>query len=314
MRKLAISRRYSILFAVILILSGAAFAQDEKYSVPAKWESYSAREKNVSFLMPRLPVVIEQSESCRGEQSHDYAAYTDGAAYVVRITSKVKPPDYCDRKRNFDENNFSDRIKDVKTEFRDDSKTEGKISEEAVIKITGSGKIVKLVNDYKNKRWFEFAVYGADEKKDAVKNFLAALKTDETAAGINIGQGAERTYGDDSGVTEEVKIERDGKPETVKKLLVKIEDQSAIPIRVILKPRASYTEAARRSSVQGRVVLRATFKANGGVGDISVIVGLGSGLTEEAIKAAQKIVFIPAQRDGRRYSVSKPVEYSFTIY
>lgn len=85
-------------------------------------------------------------------------------------------------------------------------------------------------------------------------------------------------------------------------------------VKVLSKPRADYTNEARANSVQGKVVLRVTFKADGTIGTIGVISGLPDGLTERAIEAAKGIKFKPAMRDGVPYSVTKPVEYTFTIY
>lgn len=85
-------------------------------------------------------------------------------------------------------------------------------------------------------------------------------------------------------------------------------------VKIISKPRANYTDAARTNSVQGKVVLRVTFAANGQIGAISVIAGLPDGLTEQAIEAARGIKFEPATRGDVPYSVTKPVEYTFTIY
>jgi TonB family protein len=85
-------------------------------------------------------------------------------------------------------------------------------------------------------------------------------------------------------------------------------------VKILSKPRANYTDAARQNQVQGKVVLRVTFSANGSIGQISVISGLGNGLTEQAIAAARGIRFEPAKRAGVPYSVQKPVEYTFTIY
>ncbi len=87
-----------------------------------------------------------------------------------------------------------------------------------------------------------------------------------------------------------------------------------VGVQILSKPRANYTDAARQNQVQGKVVLRVTFSANGTIGGISVISGLGNGLTEQAIAAARGIKFEPAKRGGVPYSVTKPVEYSFTIY
>ena len=85
-------------------------------------------------------------------------------------------------------------------------------------------------------------------------------------------------------------------------------------ITIISKPRALYTENARKNEVQGKVVLRVTFMADGQIGSISIISGLPDGLTEQAINAAKGIKFEPAKRNEKTYTVTKPVEYTFTIY
>lgn len=85
-------------------------------------------------------------------------------------------------------------------------------------------------------------------------------------------------------------------------------------VKILSKPRANYTPEARTNNIQGKVVLRVTFGANGAIGAISVINGLPDGLTEAAKEAAKGIKFKPATRGGVPYSVSKPVEYTFTIY
>lgn len=87
----------------------------------------------------------------------------------------------------------------------------------------------------------------------------------------------------------------------------------ASSVKIISKPRADYTEEARFNQVQGKVVLRVVFTAKGEIGGIFPVKELPDGLTEQAIAAARKIKFKPATRDGVPYSVSKPVEYTFTI-
>jgi TonB family protein len=316
MRKLIKSIYYVIALIIILIFHHQVFSQIETYSVAAKWELYSVKDQKVSFLMPRLPILIEGGDQCFGEITQDYAAYTDGVVYTVRITSKAEPRESCLEKRKFDEKNFVNRVNELKQNLADETNSANNISKDSIIKLTGKDKVVKLINDFYNKRWFEFAVYGADEAKTDVKNFLASFKIEKQTTGIEIGQGAEQVFGDDvSDSIIETKITNDkGIVETVKKILVKTDSNETRGITVIMKPRANYTEGARQTQIQGKVVLRVNFYANGAIGNVSVISGLRYGLTEEAVKAARKIVFLPAQRDGVRYSVTKPVEYNFYIY
>lgn len=85
-------------------------------------------------------------------------------------------------------------------------------------------------------------------------------------------------------------------------------------IRITSKPRANYTDAARQNQVQGTVTLRVTFLANGSIGSISTVSGLPNGLTEQAIAAARGMRFEPAKKGGVPYTVTKQVQYNFTLY
>lgn len=85
-------------------------------------------------------------------------------------------------------------------------------------------------------------------------------------------------------------------------------------LRILSKPRANYTDAARENSAHGAVRLRVTFLASGEIGAITPVNSLPDGLTEQSIAAARKIKFEPATRDGVPLSVTKIVEYTFTLY
>lgn len=87
-----------------------------------------------------------------------------------------------------------------------------------------------------------------------------------------------------------------------------------VGVKIISKPRPSYTDSARVNNIQGTVVLRVTFLANGQVGGVSVVRGLSNGLNEQAIAAAKSIRFEPAKRGGVPYSVQKTIEYNFAIF
>lgn len=83
---------------------------------------------------------------------------------------------------------------------------------------------------------------------------------------------------------------------------------------IVYKEKARYTEAARQNQVQGTVVLRATFSADGRITDIRVVRGLPMGLTENAIMAAQRIRFQPAIRNGVPITVNASLEFNFALY
>lgn len=85
-------------------------------------------------------------------------------------------------------------------------------------------------------------------------------------------------------------------------------------VKILSKPRAPYTDSARQQNIQGKVILRVTFQSNGQIGAITPVSGLPGGLTERAIAAARGITFEPAMKNGVPYSVTRTIEYSFTIY
>ena len=85
-------------------------------------------------------------------------------------------------------------------------------------------------------------------------------------------------------------------------------------VKILSKPRANYTDAARLNVVQGTVVLKVTFLASGAIGQITVVKGLSNGLTEQAVAAARAIRFEPAKVNGKAVSVTKTIEYNFAIF
>ena len=81
------------------------------------------------------------------------------------------------------------------------------------------------------------------------------------------------------------------------------------PVEILAKPNPIYTEEARKLRLEGEVLLEVLFPASGGtVQVIRVIRGLGHGLDEAAVRAAQQIRYKPAKRDGQ------PVDFPATIH
>ena len=86
------------------------------------------------------------------------------------------------------------------------------------------------------------------------------------------------------------------------------------PLRIISKPRATYTDAARTNAVTGSVLLKVTLLASGQVGSITPVKRLPHGLTEQAIAAARQIRFEPKKVNGVPVSSIITLDYGFTIY
>lgn len=78
-------------------------------------------------------------------------------------------------------------------------------------------------------------------------------------------------------------------------------------VNLTTKPTPAYTSLAKAKKIQGQVVLRVTFTADGKVKVINVEKSLGYGLDEAAIKAVQTCKFTAATRNG------KPVDFTTNI-
>jgi TonB family protein len=71
------------------------------------------------------------------------------------------------------------------------------------------------------------------------------------------------------------------------------------PVEITYKPNPVYTDEARSLKLQGEVLLEVSFGANGTLHVNRVVRGLGHGLDDAAINAANKMRFKPALRSGQ---------------
>jgi TonB family protein len=88
---------------------------------------------------------------------------------------------------------------------------------------------------------------------------------------------------------------------------------TATSLEVLSKPAVQYTAEARQQKIQGDVVLRVTFTANGQVVVQSVVRSLGHGLDEEARRVAQLIKFRPATRNGQPVDLTTNITITFQL-
>jgi len=85
-------------------------------------------------------------------------------------------------------------------------------------------------------------------------------------------------------------------------------DAAPTAVEITYKPRPAYTEEARKLKVEGEVLVRVMFSATGQLKVLGVTRGLGHGLDENAIRAAEQIRFKPAAREGT------PVDSTATVH
>jgi TonB family protein len=85
------------------------------------------------------------------------------------------------------------------------------------------------------------------------------------------------------------------------------------PVEILAKPRPDYTDEARKMRIEGEVLLRVLFAASGSARVLEVTRGLGYGLNENAVRAAEQIRFKPAQRAGQSVDSTAIVHIVFQL-
>ena len=84
-------------------------------------------------------------------------------------------------------------------------------------------------------------------------------------------------------------------------------------VEILYKPKPAYTDEARKLNLEGEVLLEVLFGANGELHINRVVRGLGHGLDEAAVSAANKIKFKPAQRNGSAVDSTAVVHVMFQL-
>jgi TonB family protein len=85
------------------------------------------------------------------------------------------------------------------------------------------------------------------------------------------------------------------------------------PVDILEKPHPVYTAEGRSLKIEGDVVLDMVFLASGSIQVNRVISGLGHGLDDAAVRAAQLIKFKPAKRDGQPVDFPARVRIEFRL-
>jgi TonB family protein len=85
------------------------------------------------------------------------------------------------------------------------------------------------------------------------------------------------------------------------------------PVEITFKPQPVYTDEARSLKLEGEVLLEVLFSANGTLHVNRVVRGLGHGLDEAAIAAANKMRFRPSLRMGQPVDSTAIVHVTFQM-
>jgi TonB family protein len=89
--------------------------------------------------------------------------------------------------------------------------------------------------------------------------------------------------------------------------------EKIVPAEILSKPVPVYTEDARSKRIEGEVLLEVVLEATGKLRVLRVVRGLGHGLDDAAVHAAEQIRFKPALKDGQPSDSTAVVHIIFQL-
>ncbi len=86
-----------------------------------------------------------------------------------------------------------------------------------------------------------------------------------------------------------------------------------VPAEILSKPTPIYTEEARAKRIEGEVLLQVVLEASGKLRVLKIVHGLGHGLDDSAVHAAEQIRFKPALQDGQPFDSTVVLHIIFQL-
>ena len=126
------------------------------------------------------------------------------------------------------------------------------------------------------------------------------------------GQGGGQGGSPNGGVVRQAGFNASAAPEATHTRTAAAEPKLT-PVEIVSKPNPIYTQEARDLKLEGEVLLQVVFAATGQLRVVRVERGLGHGLDEAAVRAAQQMRYKPALRDGQPYDSLAIVHVRFQL-
>jgi len=102
-------------------------------------------------------------------------------------------------------------------------------------------------------------------------------------------------------------------PPTVQSHMAGSATAKIVPAEILSKPTPTYTDEARAKRIEGEVLLEVVFEASGKLRVLRIVRGLGHGLDDSAVRAAEQIRFKPALKDGQPSDSTAVVHIIFQL-
>ena len=324
----------------LILVNTASYSQAPENSTPPVWERYRIVADGVSLMLPKMPVRQDETNRCAELRSSRFYVFAEGVVYEFGVYEKLpKNVGYkCEvTVTPFGSDTLRKRLDELAQSNAEVLEQKTKIDGREAIRFASDKWTRVVISEVdKRERWIELAVHHYPGDTPDFDKFLKSIEF-SAKSGKEIGDGvipvvsapmpkpAPATPSVQSAPTNATSGSGSGSgsgngsgsgfstlgnaPGSASTTAVKSD-----PYRTISQPKARYTEVARKAEVQGAVRLKITLLANGNVGSVVTVTELPGGLTEKAIEAAKRIVFLPKRVNGIPVSVVVTREYTFTLY
>ncbi|MEP6904048.1 MAG: energy transducer TonB [Actinomycetota bacterium] len=291
----------------------------------ANWQTFAPLDEEFSI---ETPIALSPQSISSDNLTSRFSNYFDGTYFFIFSDNPKTPFQYnraLDFVKGFRQIGTIEKIGEFETEKFAFADTEDFYHTVLTVKTKNRVYVFQTTSATKDNSFVErfFASLKLTDKTSAENTISPPTEVNTTiskptqttenkqieANKVGLGNGSGSGGGFGNGRGNGIKTSPEMKPS-----ISPTPNKQTAPLRILSKPRANYTDFARFYQISGKVVLRLTFSANGIIGAVSVVSKLPFGLTEQAIIAARGISFEPAMKEGVALSVTKMIEYNFTIY
>lgn len=280
---------------ILILFVTAVNAQTSRTAGSVSWQQYKVGGEAFSVSMPLLPAMHINHKWIEGEKRPrrevQLGSYADGVVYTVYVLENFSP-------RESLENFIGPR--GVTGNGRDISR-DGVSGKSFAPGRAGDSMVQFFAGE---DRLYSFGAFGVSPEDPRMTKFFSSVSFNKKTVALEVFEGPGLPY--------ELDPPASAGDELANRIFTGREVTAKA--RLAMKPEPSYTEQARQNAIQGTVVFKCVFSANGSVTNIRTVSGLPHGLTEKAMEAARRIKFLPAVKDGRFVSMWMQLEYNFNLY
>lgn len=277
-------QRSLLLLSLLFMMVSSAVGQEPGMGPGVEWQRYTVKDEEFSVTLPLFPMMRTSQGTRKSDGKARVERYLktsfDGISYYIEAFENPEPKQSLEQ--------FVDELRltglyDPATKrqftingFNGIEYSSGKKSFRAMVQLVAT-----------EKHLYRFIALGAGAERSGPKEFFSSIKLGKEPDGVEVSDyTGEWIY---TGREVDVKA------------------------RLLTKPEPSYTAEARKNEISGTVVLKVIFAKTGQVTNIRTVSGLPYGLTDQAIKAAKKIKFTPAMKNGQPVSMWMQLEYNFSL-